>query len=539
MRLRVALSMALVAFAVLALVQAPAPRGLAGYVPAGPLLVLEARDFAALVRDWNGSAEKKHWLASANFQVFSRSRLYQRLSDAQTEFAAAAGFPPDMSLVESAAGSDSVLALYDIGKLEFLYITRLPSARAIETVLWRTRGSYETRKAAGVDYFVRVDPVSRRVAAFATTNDYLLLATREDLIPAALTLLSGVRGTAVTDEQWYSEAVRAAKQPGELRLVMNLAALVRSPHFRSYWVQRNVSEVRQFGAGVADVFRSPAQTREERVLLRFGEARPAVQSGAMGQALRLVPDDAGLFRAWANPAPDDALSLIVSRVLDPQAQAGRPSEMAPEAPVSMIAGSEGDLETRIDEPPLEKTGDRFVPAPVRRIIESAKLEAMMETGATRLLPDGVFAGIDLAVALIAGTDWDANAVRAALESAAETGPLGRIAFEARGPVLVIGNSSALVKKIAARIQNPPPASGAAYAAAFNAAGERANYERITRLIDHVSSRDQHSPSREPRFFSENLASLGRTLGRVQSAGIVREDTGRTVIETVTYRLGQP
>lgn len=539
MRLRIALSMSVVAFAVLALVQAPAPRSLAEYVPAGPLLVLEARDFAALVRDWNGSAEKKLWLASANFQVFSRSRLYQRLSDAQTEFAAAAGFPPNISLVESAAGSESALAVYDIGKLEFLYITRLPSARAIETVLWRTRGSYETRKAAGVDYFVRVDPVSRRVAAFATANDYLLLATREDLIPAALTLLSGARGTAVTGEQWYSETVRAAKQPGELRLVINLAALVRSPYFRSYWVQRNVSDVRQFGAGVADVFRSPAEIREERVLVRFGQAPPAVQSDGMGQALRLVPDDAGLFRAWANPSADAALDLIVSRVLEPQAQSARPSEMAPEAPVAAIAGSEGDLETRIDEPPLERTGDRFSPAPLRRILENAKLEAMVETGATRLLPEGVFVAIDSAIALIAVIDWDPNAVRAGLSSAAETGSLGRIAFEARGRVLVIGNSAALVKKIAARIQNPPPKSGAAYAAAFNAAGERVNYERLTQLIDNVSSRERRSPSREPRFFSENIASLGRTLGRVQTSGIVREDTGRTVTETVTYRLGQP
>jgi hypothetical protein len=320
---------------------------------------------------------------------------------------------------------------------------------------------------------------------------------------------------------------------------MNLAALVRSPYFRSYWVQRNVSEVRQFGAGIADVFRSPAEIREARVLVRFGQAPPPVRSEAMGQVLRLVPDDAGLFRAWANPTPDAALNLLVSRVLDPQAQSGRPSEMAPEAPVAGIAGSEADLETRIDEPPLERTSDRFVPAVLHRLLENAKLEAMMETGATRVLSEGVFVGIDGAVALIAASDWDPNAVRAALSSAAETGPLGRIAFEARGRVLVIGNSASLVKKVAARVQNAPARSGAAYAAAFNAARERANYERLTRLIDSVSNQESRRPSREPRFFSENVASLGWMLARVRSSGVVREDTGRTVVETVTYRLAQP
>jgi hypothetical protein len=539
MKLRITLPLVLAGFAVWALVQAPAPRSVAGYLPAGPLLVLEASDFAALVRDWNGSAEKRQWLASANFEVFSRSRLYQRLGDAQQEFAAAAGFPPDMSLIDSAAGGESALALYDIGKLEFLYITRLASARTMETVLWRTRGNYETRKASGVDYFVRVDPASRRIAAFATTNDYLLIATREDLIPAALNLLSGAGGSAVTSEEWYAAPVRAAGQRGELRLVLNLAALVRSPYFRSYWIQRNVSEVRQFSAGIADVFRSPAEIREERVLVRFGQAPPAVRSEAMGQALRLVPDNAGLFRAWANPTPDAALDLVVSRILDPQAQSGRPSEMAPVALVTVAAGSEADLETRIDEPPLVRTEGRFDSAALRKIFESAGLEAMMETGATRLLPEGVFVGIDSAVALIASSAWDANTVRAALSTAAETGPLGRIAFETSGRVLVIGNLAALVKAVAARVQNPPARSGAAYAAAFNTASERVNFERLTGLIDNVSSREPQGSAREPRFFSENIASLGRTLGRVRSAAVVREDTGGAVIETVTYRLGQP
>ncbi|MGE5571276.1 MAG: hypothetical protein ACM3S5_19765 [Rhodospirillales bacterium] len=539
MKRRIALPLALVVGAVWALVQAPAPRSLAGYIPAGPLLVLEARDFAALLRDWNGSAEKKLWLASANFEVFSRSRLYQRLADAHKEFAAAAGFPPDMSLLDSAAGDESVLALYDIGKLEFLYITRLPSARAIETVLWRTRANYETRQAAGVDYFVRVDPASRRIAAFAATNDYLLIATREDLIPAALNLLAGSGGSAVTSEEWYAAPVRAARQRGELRLVMNLAALVRSPYFRSYWVQRNASVVRQFNAGIADVFRSPAEIREERVLLRFGQAPPAVRSAVMGQALRLVPDDAGLFRAWANPTPEAALDLLLARVLDPQPGLGRPSEIAPAAPVAAVAGTEADLETRIDEPPLARTEGRFDSAPLRKVLEAAGLQAMMETGATRVLPEGVFVNIDSAVALIASSDWDAVAVRNALSTAAETGPLGRIAFETSGRVLVIGNSAELVKKVAARAAGPAPNSGAAYAAAFNAASERPNFERLTTLVDSVSGREPRGPERQPRFFSENIASLGRTLGRVQSVAVVREDAGNAVTETVTYRLGQP
>ena len=182
----------MLALGVSALVQAPAvaPGGLAGWLPAGALLVLQARDFSSLVRDWNGSAEKKLWLAGDNFQVFSRSGLYLRLENAQKEFAGAAGFLPDMSLVNSVAGGESALALYDIGNMEFLYVTRLGTAKAVESALWKMRADYQPRNAAGLPYFVRREPASRRVVAFATTDEYLLLATREELISGALTLMA-------------------------------------------------------------------------------------------------------------------------------------------------------------------------------------------------------------------------------------------------------------------------------------------------------------------------------------------------------------
>ena len=38
------------------------------------------------------------------------------------------------------------------------------------------------------------------------------------------------------------------------------------------------------------------------------------------------------------------------------------------------------------------------------------------------------------------------------------------------------------------------------------------------------------------FYSENLAGLGRVLGRVQTAGIAVHDTGAMLRESVLYRV---
>lgn len=552
----------------------PAPKALAGLVPAGPLLYLEARDFASLVHDWNTSSAKDLWLGSDNYQVFSRSRLFIRLKEAQDEFAAAIGFPPDMSLVESVAGGESALALYDIGKLEFLYITRTPSVRAMENALWRTREKFEPRSVAELPYYVRTEPSKRRVAAFATTDDFLLVATREDLLASGLALIAGKPGPTLRDERWFGDAVRAAGPAGDLRLALNMEAIVRAPHFRSYWVQRNASDLRQYAAEISDVRRSAAEIREDRVLLRSkapetpngsGEG-PTSAGDILAEILRFVPEDIGLYRAWANPTMGNALDLLERKVLAPHPGPAAASKYAPIASLSEgQVGSEEDLESRVDIPPLEDAGGAFGSEALRKLLEGKKLAAALQLQSSRGLPGDVFVGTQSAIVLSASADWDGDAARAGLLGAVEslwtTARLGAnwverrrggatyyeldgltpLALATHGRFLIAANSSDLLLAVFNRISNPPASQGGVYAAGFRHARERQNLVKMMRLIETPFAQrlaDQGPGEHEPLFFSENLASLSRALARVESASIVVHDRGSLVSQTVTYELSR-
>ena len=92
--------------------QATTTVALPRWVPAGAQVYLEAKDFGALLREWNGSAEKRQWVGGANYNVFSKSRLFLRLEEAQGEFATAAGLPVDSGLLSQLAGGASALAIY-------------------------------------------------------------------------------------------------------------------------------------------------------------------------------------------------------------------------------------------------------------------------------------------------------------------------------------------------------------------------------------------------------------------------------------------
>ncbi len=305
MKKRIAIAGAVILAAVVywAVAQTATPP-LVSIFPTGALLYLEAGDFSRLLADWDRSAEKSTWLTSANYEAFSKSALFLKLGQAQTDFSAAAGVPPDYALMKAVAGAKSALAIYNIGSLQFLYVTHLPSARAMNTNLWKARGTYQTRKAGGVDFYVKEDAATKRVAAFAYSGDLLLLATREDLMAGALELLAQAARPEVTrgagapphlaSEKWFGDATGAANQvggPANLRLLYNLDRLERAPQFRSHWVQGNAAVLREFNAGVVYLELANGEMRERRALLR---ANPVPLNGdetATGRLLASVPDD--------------------------------------------------------------------------------------------------------------------------------------------------------------------------------------------------------------------------------------------------------
>lgn len=548
---------------ILSQIAPPPPQSLREFVPAGPLLYLEAKDFASLLAHWRGSQEQQRWLQSADYKAFSQSHLLLRLTEAYNEYAGAAGFAPDAAMLQSIAGSESALAFYDIGKLEFLYLTRLPSSQAAETAPWRSRGNFTPRKAGGADFYVRTD-ASGRVVAFAIANDVLLLATREDLMAGALELMAHAPRSKMANEGWFARPSHAAGSAGDLRLVMDFGALANDPHFRSHWIQHNVSLVRQYTSGISDLFLATGAFREERLFLRAApaHAESAEDVQPLAEALRLVPDDAGFYRGWASPAPDEVSGLLAAKLLDPSA--GRPdrsTNIAPPVPrVAGAVGSEADLVTRIDEPVYSDTGGQLLPEPLQRLLSPDRLTALVQVEETQPATDGVFFGTARAVVVVRKTPWDAAAVKeaiiAAIENLSTTTRLGGewvelnrgslryvtlngmvpLAVAVDGNRIIVANSPQLIERLLSRANAPLPSNIGMYAAGFRHERERRNFAVWMSQLSTVRSPTNRAGTEQIDFLSQNLPSLSETLARVRSATIQVTDQGEAMKQTVVYEL---
>jgi hypothetical protein len=530
---------------------------LSRFVPAGALLYLQARDFSSLLADWEKSSEKQEWVKGNNYEVFSRSRLFLRLKDALAEFSSAAGVPASSELVRQIAGKESAVALFDIGKLQFLYITRLTSGSSMQSALWQTRSRFETRSAGDVTFYLRRDSESNREVAFAVTGDYLLLATKEELMAGALQMLAGSQEHGMETEAWWSRSVAAAGTAGDLRMVLNLEKIVPSPYFRSYWVQQNITEMSHYSAAISDLTRDGAEYREERVLLRK-ESVANENAGATGAAgvadlARLVPADAGVYLAKSNPKPEECVKLLETKILAPHLGPAAPEKLAPQVQLGNgETGAGSDLETRIDQAPVQQTGSTESGTLLRDVFARNQVLATLQVQSTDGNSQDAFLRAHSVVLFLGTSDWDDQAVKAALvefvQPGLTTGELGvawksssgvseldglwPMAVVVRGKYLFVADASRVVTATLVNVDRKSTTPPSVLVAGFNHQSEQGPFLKLTHMLDLKNA--SGGAGQAPDFFSGNIGSLSQTLSGLASEKIVVRDSADKQTQTVTY-----
>lgn len=216
---------------------------LAGITPRGAIVYLQARDFGALMRAWTASTVRNDFYKSASFTAFSKSRIYLKLQDRRQDFEKAIGFGLDESRVAELASGTAAIAVYDIGKLEVVFVTEMGRERAIATALFKQAAQFQERPSEAGVYYVRdVTTDAGRLNqqfCFAHANGKLIVTTTEGLMIRALANAK----SAGADSLLADVAATAGRADGfasnDLTMWLDQARLNRNRHFNSYWVHQN------------------------------------------------------------------------------------------------------------------------------------------------------------------------------------------------------------------------------------------------------------------------------------------------------------
>ena len=531
----------------------PPQKPMPSLMPPGALIYLEAGDFGSLLSRWNVSAEKRAWLTSANYSVVSRSRLLGRLQQAQGEFQRAAGISPEMNLLIQVAGKESAFAFYDLGNLEFVYLTKLSSGQLNATELWKRRPAYRQREVAGIPFYEKTQ--AGRTVAFAGKDDYFVIATDEDLMAQTLARLAGRQAPSLAAETWFKDITAPVTTQGSLRLVYNMDQLVSKPQFRTYWVQRTVTEMKQYRAGICDLFETTNSFTEKRLLLRKTAVVAASDELAIQRLLVYAPNESAFYRAWADPTRDQLSRAFIETIAGEKVGFAGPYETAPDVTLNADKiGSASDLETRIDELPA-KRGSLPSLDPAIDAIVALKPRAVLQIQGTTEANDQVFV-LPQSTMLLAFDQPNRSALAAALipaqralalsgavawQQTAETaawGPLDTLRIREAPGMLIVSRGPSLAAS------NPPMVKSAplplTYASGYSHAVTWLQYKRLFGLLDQPAlGATGDSPGVEgaaPPFFSGNIRSLGDTLQRLDRIRLTSRESGDTLTEEVVYQL---
>ncbi len=500
----------------------------ASLLPSGAIFYLEAKDFHKILTQWNSSEERRRWLKSDNATVLSQSRLLQRLMQAQHLYAAVAGVPVEMNLVDELAGDQSAFAFYEFSTVQFVYLTHLDNTRLDQSGLWKSRSTYQAREASGIPFYVKTQTEGRETytVAFASHDSWLVVATEPTLMAQTLALLAGQANGPLSSESWYEDAVSHMPQQGDLRLVYNFTALRQSPQFRTYWLQNNATELAGFTAGGADLFEQRDGFEERRVMIKPVSSETTVDNSGLSRVLTHISPDATLYRAWSTPSRSIVRATLSQVVLSESPSTANDNKLAPEVTSqASVVGSESDLETRIDEPNFQKADANDIDI-LTDAVMAMEPKGLLHSQVTQITGDHVFV-VPESEAVFAFAKPDRPAIDKALESSislVHVGSLDPLEVSDGNGVVVL---SRLHSQKARRTSTTVP--GEVYSAGYEHASEWPHYKRLFGVIDHKTGDT-------PMLFSNNLRSLGDSLYRLRRVSMTTQQEGVVTRDTVRYEL---
>ena len=298
-----AIVLTLVCAALFAYARSTRPRAnayqLATDFPRGPLVYAQFRDLPALIKQWDGSQMKQQYLASANYGEFMRRHIALKLLGRLKAVNDAIGFELDTSVLSSAAESSAAIAVYDIGRLDILFIAPVSNSTLSSMKFIQGKQQFEEMKTAdGAIYYRRQVSINHgkqgQALVFASVNGRFILATNEELMVRAITNISGKTvKDSLSDDPSFT-ALSAIVAPHFATVWADQSKLNSDGYFRRYWLMPGLEKLKGIRACMIDLEQQDKRWIERRDFLTLGKESTQNEATSEKDAqhlLSMIPGD--------------------------------------------------------------------------------------------------------------------------------------------------------------------------------------------------------------------------------------------------------
>ncbi|HEY0427065.1 MAG TPA: hypothetical protein VGC76_04585 [Pyrinomonadaceae bacterium] len=225
--------------------------------PRGALVYLQISDLPAFIKLWNESNFKEKYTASENFKDISKRHLGLKLASRWQEFNEAAGFPIDFAALAGLTENRAAIALYDVGKLEFVFVAPVSEELFAATKFVQNQANFTEETLADGTIIYRAKIAADRgrqnqELIFTNAKGRFVLATSEKLLAATLTNINGDKTKNRLSDEPSFQLLSEKTETHAATVWVNQQVLNDDYYFKRYWLMADAENLKNIRAGVFD-----------------------------------------------------------------------------------------------------------------------------------------------------------------------------------------------------------------------------------------------------------------------------------------------
>ncbi|MBX7170560.1 MAG: hypothetical protein K1X72_06350 [Pyrinomonadaceae bacterium] len=273
---------------------------LAKDLPNGALVYLQVNDLPQVIKLWDESKLKEKYLDSQNFRQFQNSHLGIKLAERFTDLSEALGFQiDDAHTLSSLAENNAAIAIYDVGKLDIVFVAPMNETIFSATMFAQNSGNFEENELDdGTKFYSLTAEVDRQrqkqKVIFTNFKGRFILTTSEKLFLQTIAAINGKQ--RLYDEPNF-QTLNKKISPNLATIWVNQEKLNKDYYFKRYWLMSEVEDLQNIRAGIFDLnLNENGLTEKREFLLKEAKIIEKISNAEAKDLMAKIPENVPFYR---------------------------------------------------------------------------------------------------------------------------------------------------------------------------------------------------------------------------------------------------
>lgn len=542
--------------------------------PRGALVYVQVADLPAFIKLWNESKLKEKYLASDNFTDFQNNHLGRKLASRRQEFNTAAGFQFDLETLSGLANDQAAIALYDVGKLEFVFLAPVSDEVFAATKFLQNKDKFteETLIDGTIVYRAAVEADrgrQKQELIFTNSKGRLIIATSQKLLAQTLDNVAGKSNKNRLADEPSFQLLSSEISPHTAAVWLDQKLLNEDYYFKRYWLMSDAEDLKNIRAGMFD-FEIQAEkfVEKRKFLLNESKAVAPLDLRQSEKILALLPENIPFFNL--QKAENSLLNEAVQKTIfyrnlnaDDEEKRGKTYRSYGYDDYENYESLGSNFDEKIDETDALETVSRAEKSfDFSKTLTAANPQSVLTFGEPKILPAPLFIEFDRAAvfylaapnsfdrqffeaeisrSLLDKTMISASGVKLIWKTENENNLTRRtlglplidweISYILQGNTLVLTNNAEFLHKIFAPKNTSFKFDSGDSFARFSAIDLTQKDAAFTKIFAEIENRRI-----DDYFFSQNIESLINALSDVKKIEIKQQNYRNILDEEIVFHL---